>query len=146
MVTGGDKMNILQRIRTNNKLRNIIIGIIVLIILVILFIVTFYYNPLSKNETVDKFLTLINYSEYNEAKKYISSDLKTDLSTIRKDNLLGLTSFSVSYKNYKLGHNRVAYIIDDGGFGKMVIAIFECKKTILGWKIVNYDPLEIVEY
>ena len=55
-------MNILQRIRTNNKLRNIIIGIIVLIILVILFIVTFYYNPLSKNETVDKFLTLINYS------------------------------------------------------------------------------------
>lgn len=138
-------MNVLQCIKTH-KLRNITIGIIVLIIFVILFIIIFDYNPLSKDETVDKFLTLVNYSEYNDAKKYISSDFKTDLSTIRKDNLYGLTSFSTSYKNYKLDNNKVAYIIDDGGFGKMIIAIFECKKTTLGWKIVDYDPLEIVEY
>ena len=138
-------MNILQCIKTH-KLRNITIGIIALIIFVILFIIIFNYNPLSKDETVDKFLTLVNCSEYNDAKKYISSNFKTDLSTIKKDNLYGLTSFSVSYKNYKLDSNKVAYIIDDRGFGKMIIAIFECEKTILGWRIIDYDPLEIVEY
>lgn len=139
-------MNISKYIKSNNRSKKIISGVILLIVLIMLVIFICNYNPLSKNDTVDKFLTLVNYSEYNDAKKYISSDFKTDLSTIRKDNLLGLTSFSVSYKDYKLGNNKVAYIIDDRGFGKMVIAIFECKKTILGWKIINYDSLEIVEY
>lgn len=90
------------------------IGIMVLIGIII-FIIN--YNSLSKYETMERFLDLVSWSEYEKAKKYITSNFEWDLSAVKKQNLEKKKSFTYSYKNYYLEDDYdIAYIGADTGF------------------------------
>lgn len=91
----------------------IVIGIIVLIGIIIFAI---NYNSLSKYETMEKFLDLVSWSEYEKAKKYITSNFKWDLSAVKRQNLEKKENFTDSYKNYYLEDDYdIAYIVADTG-------------------------------
>lgn len=118
------------------------IGIIVAFIIIIFFI---NYNGLSKYETMEKFINLVSQSEYEKAKKYITSDFPVDLATIKKENLEYKKSFTSNYKNYKLDNeNEIAYIRMDE-YNYISVYIFRLKKTITGYKIYDCE-IDISNY
>ena len=101
---------------SKNILKNwkIWVGVIAVIV-VIAFIIN--YNNLSKYETMEKFLDLVSQSEYQKAKKYITSNFEWDLSAVKKRKLDYAESFTYSYKNYYLEDDYdIAYIGADSGF------------------------------
>ena len=118
---------------------------VILILLVIIFIIN--YNGLSKQETVEKFLNLVSLSEYNQAKKYITSNFEWDLASVKKKNFEYAESFTYKYGDYYLDNEYdIAYIdsnLKETRF--MSIYKFQVKQTIFGYKIDNYK-IEYVNY
>ncbi len=114
------------------------IGILIAI-LIIIFILN--YNTLSKQETVEKFLYLVSESEYQKAKKYITSNFEWDLASVKKKELEYKESFTYKYGDYYLKDDYdIAYIyINMEDIKWMAIYKFKLKHTILGYKIDNYD-------
>lgn len=112
---------------------------VILGIVIIVFIIN--YNTLSKQETVEKFLHLVSQSEYQKAKKYITSNFEWDLSAVKKKELEYADSFTYKYGDYYLDNNYdVAYIhINSKETKFMAIYKFKLKQTIWGYKIDKYD-------
>lgn len=106
--------------------------------IVIIFIID--YNSLSKYETMEKFLDLVSQSEYDKAKKYITSNFEWDLSSVKKKDLEYAESFTYKYGDYYLddGYD-IAYIYSNIKETKfMAIYKFKIKRTIFGYKIDSY--------
>lgn len=125
------------------KIRNkIIVGLILLIILIGLFFInrsTTYKNNLSKSDTFDRFITLVENGEYEEAKKLTDKNFTTSLSTIKD------IGFSKMKKNYELSNEtKFVYIktITIGYYEMTTTYYFELENTRNGWKIAKfYDDI-----
>lgn len=119
--------------------------IIIIILLLIFFIIN--YNGLSKNETVEKFIDLVSKSEYEEAKRYITSNFEWDLASVKKRNLEYADSFTYKYGNYYLEDEYdIAYItINLKEIKAAEIIKFKLKETIFGIKLDSYE-IDMIEY
>ena len=117
----------------------------ILILLITMFVIN--YNSLSKQETVEKFLNLVSISEYDEAKKYITSNFKWDLASVKKRNLEYADSFTYKYGEYYLDKDYdIAYItINLKEIKAAEIIKFKLKQTIFGVKIDDYE-IDMIEY
>lgn len=90
---------------------------VVVIFIIGIIVFTINYNTLSKYETMERFLDLVSQSEYDKAKKYITSNFEWDLSAVKKRNFENKESFTYKYKNYNLEEEYdIAYINIDAGF------------------------------
>ncbi len=118
---------------------------IIIAILIIVFIMN--YNGLSEYETMEKFLDLVSQSEFDKAKKYITSNFEWDLASVKKKNFERKESFLYKYGNYCLENNYdIAYIDNNSKEMKFAsIYKFKIKQTIFGYKIDDYQ-YETVEY
>lgn len=107
-------------------------GIIVVIILIIVGITIFILkNKLTPEETVSKFMYLIENKQYEEAKKLCSENLERldILSNIKPSNL----KFEYSYDK----KNATAVLLEDEIEITNINIVL--KNTILGWNINNYE-------
>lgn len=114
-------------------------ALLIVAILITIFVTN--YNSLSKQETVEKFINLVSISEYEQAKKYITSNFEWDLSSVKRKEFENKESFTYKYGNYYLDNNYdIAYIdanLKETKF--MSIYKFKVKQTIFGYKIDNYE-------
>ena len=125
------------------KKTNIIIIIMLAIVILAIGIILIinkankeYNNTLSKEDTFDRFLVLVEDGNYEEAKKYITDTFSTDLSTIKN------LKFSVRNRDYDLSNeNKFVYIdVYEEGYYKMTTTYsFKLEETNYGWKITNFN-------
>lgn len=91
------------------------------------------------NDTFDRFIALVESSEYEEAKKLTTKTFNADLSTIKD------IKISKKQKDYELSNKNKYVYVDtyEIGYYKMVAKYnFELEKTEQGWKISNfYDEI-----
>jgi len=123
MSTGGENMG-----KNNKKLILIISGIVLIIIITI---TTITRNNMTPEETVSRFMYLVENKNYEEAKKLCNRDLdKLDmLSNLKPSNLT--FDFSEDKKN------ATAIILEDGIETTNMNIVM--KNSLLGWKIYNYE-------
>lgn len=123
------------------KRKKIIVVIILLIIVALIGYAIFnnneneYKNSLSKNDTFDRFITLIEEGKYEEAKKFTTKNFNANLSSIKD------IKISKKQKNYELSNeNKFVYIdVFEVGYYKMTTTYyFELQKTNYGWKIDKF--------
>lgn len=129
------------------KTKTIFIVAIILILVVLIFTVYLiknnaevgYKNTLSINDTFDRFIALVESSEYEEAKKLTTKTFNADLSTIKD------IKISKKQKDYELSNEKKYVYVDtyEIGYYKMVTKYnFELEQTKQGWKISNfYDEI-----
>lgn len=121
----------MENIKKINKKWWILIGIILLIIVITLCIIFTVRNKMTPEETVSRFMYLIENKEYEKAKKLCIENLeKLDvLSNIKPSNL----SFNFTQDK----KNATATILEDEI--EVTNMNIEIKNTLLGWKIRNYN-------
>lgn len=112
----------------------IIIAIVCIVIIGVIILIK-DRNNLSAQDTFDRFIGLVENGEYEEAKKYTTSNFTNDLSNIKD---LKISKMS---KNYKLSEeNKYIYKQTTKLFDLIMedIYTFELKETFMGWKIDTY--------
>lgn len=122
---GEKKKNILK----NWKLWIVVIVIIILVILISILILR---NKMTPEETVSKFMYLIENKEYEKAKKLSNGKLEMldVLSNIKPSSLT--FNFSEDKKEAK------SIIMEDDDTVEMTTMYIKLNNTILGWKISSY--------
>lgn len=124
-----------------NRLNKIIISIIILIIIGLIGYIIFnnnfkeYNNNLSKYDTFDRFIMLVEEGKYEEAKKFTTKNFNANLSSIKD------IKISKKTKDYDLSdENKFVYVdVFEVGYYKMTTTYyFEFEKTNYGWKINNF--------
>lgn len=116
------------------KKTGIIIAIVCIIIIGVIILIK-DRNNLSAQDTFDRFIRLVENGEYEEAKKYTTSNFTNDLSNIKD---LKISKMS---KNYKLSEeNKYVYKKTTKLFNLTMedTYTFELKETFTGWKIDTY--------
>lgn len=106
------------------------------------------YNSLSTSETMDKFLTLLDCSEFERAKKYTTMNFDSNygLTGLKKRELAYKESFTYSYGDYYLEDADIAYIDYKTDLLSVAhIVKFNVVDTIFGKKIDNY-VIDIIDY
>ena len=118
--------------KIKNKKIVIIVLIVIIVVIAMFFIaITIFKNKLTPEETVSKFMYLIENKEYEEAKKLCKNDLdKLEvLSNINPSNLLFEFSDDKEEAIATLLENEI----------EVTNMKIELKKSLLGWKIEKYD-------
>lgn len=114
-----------------------ILGIILILIIGIIIVSIFAKesNKLSKNDTFDTFIRLVEKEEYEEAKKYTTSNFKEDLSYI---NFIKISKIRKDY-NANSENKYVYKTSTEAGYYKANYTYtFELKETINGWKVDSF--------
>lgn len=94
-----------------------------------------YKNNLSRNDTFDRFITLIEEGKYEEAKKFTTKNFSANLSSIKN------IKISQKQKDYELSNENTFVYVDvfEVGYYKMTTTYyFELQKTNYGWKIDKF--------
>ena len=94
-----------------------------------------YKNNLSRNDTFDRFITLVEEGKYEEAKKFTTKNFSANLSSIKN------IKISKKQKNYELSNENTFVYVDvfEVGYYKMTTTYyFELQKTNYGWKIDKF--------
>lgn len=124
-----------------SKTNIVIIVIVAIVVLIIGIVFTFnkknseQYNTLSKEDTFDRFIILVEEGNYEEAKKYTTDTFKADFSTIKN------IKFSRRNRDYDLSNgNEFVYVdVYEEGYYKMTTTYsFKLENTNYGWKITNF--------
>lgn len=124
--------------------KKIIFIVVAILVLVMLGLVVYlfnnkgakeYQNTLSRNDTFDRFIMLVENGEYEEAKKLTTGDFNANLSTIKD------IEISKKQKDYDLSdENKFVYVDKyEVGYYKVTTKYnFELEKTEYGWKISSF--------
>ncbi len=125
----------MEKSKSNKKFW--ILGIILILIIGIIAISLLVKdsNKLSKSDTFDTFIRLVEKEEYEEAKKYTTSNFKEDLSYI---NFIKISKIRKDY-NASSENKYVYKTTTEAGYYKANFTYtFELKETINGWKIDSF--------
>lgn len=123
--------------------KTVVALVIILIIVVLVGIIkintnndiTEYKNTLSKEDTFQMFIKLIEDANYEEAKKYTASSFNSDLSSIRSYQI------SKKNKNTELSSENIFIFTEKkeiGYYNTTINYYFELQETKNGWKILNF--------
>lgn len=109
------------------------VGIIVVILIIIGIVVMSLKNKMTPEETVSKFMHLIENKEYEKAKKLCSGDLE------KLDLLSNIKPSSLRFEFSEDKKNATTTIIEDEETAEMTKMYVELSNSLLGWKIQNYN-------
>lgn len=124
-----DKNNVPKRFY--KKWWFVLIIIIIIIILTVFIMICTFRNKLSPEETLSKFMYLIENKEYEKAKKLASRDIEhlDLLSNIEPSNL---------YFEFSDDKKSATSILEDKDLESTVMNV-KLNKTILGWKVEDFS-------
>lgn len=108
------------------------IGILIAILIIVVIIIFTLRNKLTPEETVSRFMYLIENKEYENAKKLSSKKLEY------LDLLSNIKPSSLSFKFSEDKKNATAVVLEDKETAEMTNLYVELDNSILGWKIENY--------